>query len=57
MTEAVDRAITEGLERNKRNRQAVVKRLLETGHECAAMPVLDSRSPDDMLYDGNGLPR
>ncbi len=59
MTEAVDRAIAERLERirKKRNRGALAERLLEIGHECAGLPVLDRRSPDDMLYDEKGLPK
>jgi antitoxin VapB len=59
MTEAVDRAIAERLERirRKRNKPGLVKRLLEIGHECAALPVLDKRRRDDMLYDKRGLPK
>jgi len=34
----------------KRNTGAVVKRLLKIGHECASLPVLDNRSPEQMLY-------
>jgi len=59
MTEAVDRAIVERLERirKKRNREALAGRLLEIGHECARLPVLDKRSPEEMLYDENGWPQ
>lgn len=59
MTEAVDRAIAERLERIRRktNKAVLVERLLEIGHECAALPVLDKRRPDDMLYDKQGLPK
>ncbi|MBM3775331.1 MAG: PSK operon transcription factor [Acidobacteria bacterium] len=59
MTEAVDRAIRERLERlhKRRNKAAVVERLLEIGRECAALPVLDRRRPEDMLYDKRGLPK
>ena len=59
MTEAVDRAIAERLERIRRtsNKPALVERLLEIGRECAALPVLDKRHPDDMLYDKRGLPK
>jgi antitoxin VapB len=59
MTEAVDRAITERLERASRirNRERRVERLLQIGRECAALPILDERSPEDMLYDERGLPR
>jgi len=59
MTEAVDRAIAERLERihKSRNREAVAERLLEIGHACRRLPVLDKRSPEDMLYDEHGLPK
>lgn len=59
MSEAVDRAIAERLERvcRTRNKAAVAERLLEIGRECASLPVLDNRTLKDMLYDENGLPR
>jgi len=59
MTGAVDRAIVERLHRirKRRNRADLVQRLLKIGRECAALPVLDRRKPEDMLYDKNGLPR
>ena len=59
MTSAVDRAITERQHRirKRRNRADLVKRMLKIGRECAALPVLDRRTPEDMLYDKNGLPR
>jgi hypothetical protein len=57
MTQAVDRAI-ERLERirKKRNRGALAERFLEIGHK-GARSVLDKRSPEEMLYDENGLPK
>ena len=59
MSEAVDRAVAERLERlrRKRNREALAQRLLEIGRRCAALPVLDGRSANDMLYDSHGLPK
>ncbi len=59
MTKAVDRAIAERLERIRktRNRGGLVERLLKIGRECARLPVLDRRSPEEMLYDRNGLPK
>jgi antitoxin VapB len=59
MTQAVDRAIAERLERIRktRNRTALAERLLEIGRECASLPVLDARSPEEMLYDEHGLPK
>ncbi len=59
MTQAVERAVTERLERirRRRNSTAVVERLLEIGRACGKLPVLDKRSPEAMLYDEDGLPR
>jgi antitoxin VapB len=59
IAEAVDRAVTERLERlrRRRNRKALAERLLKIGDQCSRLPVLDSRAPDEMLYDENGLPR
>jgi antitoxin VapB len=59
MSEAVDRAVAERLERlrRKRNREAVAERILEIGKACADLPVLDARSEDDMLYDELGVPK
>ncbi len=59
ITEAVDHAIAERLERlrQRRKRGAVAERLLEIGHACSMLPVLDKRSPEDMLYDDQGLPK
>ena len=59
MTGAVDRAITERLHRlRKRNgKAALVDRILKIGRECAALPVIDRRKPEDMLYDKRGLPK
>ena len=59
MAEAVDRAVIERLDRirKKRNKDQLVQRLLEIGLECAKLPVLDKRSPAEMLYDRRGLPK
>ena len=59
MTQAVDRAVVERLDRltRARNRPRRADKLLQIGRECAALPVLDERSPEDMLYDDRGLPR
>jgi len=59
MTEAVDRAIAERLERlrKRRNKAALVAQLLEIGEQCSKLPVLDSRTPEEMLYDEHGLPK
>jgi antitoxin VapB len=59
IAEAVDRAVTERLERlrRRRNRQALAERLLKIGDQCSRLPVLDIRAPDEMLYDERGLPQ
>ena len=59
MTRAVDRAIAERLERIRktRNREGLAERLLKLGQECARLPVLDKRTPEEMLYDEHGLPK
>jgi hypothetical protein len=58
-TETADKAITVRLERIRRNRKqaALVVRLLEIGRECAALPALDPRRPEEMLDDERGLPK
>ena len=35
----------------------LAKRLLKLGRECAGLPVLDKRTPEEMLYDESGLPK
>jgi antitoxin VapB len=59
MSEAVERAVAERLERlrRKRNREAVIERILDIGRTCADLPVQDSRIADEMLYDERGLPK
>jgi antitoxin VapB len=62
LTEAVRKSLAERLQREKlrRGRPAggLAERLLEIGRHCAALPVLDDRSPDEILgYDEHGLPR
>ncbi|HXV84412.1 MAG TPA: type II toxin-antitoxin system VapB family antitoxin, partial [Candidatus Binatia bacterium] len=59
IAEAVDRAVTERLERlrRRRNRRAVAEKLLKIGEQCSRLPVLDIRARDEMLYDERGLPR
>jgi hypothetical protein len=56
IAEAVDRAVTERLERlrRRRNRKAVTERLVKLGDQCSRLPVVDSRAPDEMLYDEHG---
>lgn len=59
IAEAVDRAVSERLERlrKRRNRKALAERLLKLGDQCSRLPVLDHCTPDEMLYDERGLPQ
>ena len=58
IAEAVDRAVTERLERlrRQRNRKALAAKLLRLGEQCSRLAVIDERSAEEMLYDDNGLP-
>jgi antitoxin VapB len=58
-TEAVTNALRQRLEQMKRRRakRRVVDRLDEIAKHCAALPLLDRRGPEEMLYDERGLPR
>jgi antitoxin VapB len=59
-TEAVKKAVRDRLERVKRTRQqrSLADELDAIGRECAALPVLDPRSPEQIVdYDEHGLPR
>ena len=59
MTRAIDRAIAERLQRIRKqhDRADLVQRMFKIGRECAALPVIDRRTAEDMLYDENGLPK
>jgi antitoxin VapB len=60
LTDAVVNALRERLAREEaRRRGPTLRRELETIRKrCASLPVLDSRSPDELLgYDEHGLPR
>ncbi len=59
ITEAIRRAIEERLERAqlRPHRQSLTDGIRRIQERVAALPVLDSRSPDEVLgYDDNGLP-
>jgi antitoxin VapB len=59
ITEAITTALREQLAREERRRSAPCIRdgLLAIGRRCAALPDLDTRSPDEILgYDEFGLP-
>lgn len=58
-TQAVTKALKERLETLKRrkSRRSVADKLDEVAKHCAALPILDTRSPDEVLgYDDHGLP-
>ena len=57
--EAVDRAVTQRLERlrRQRNRKELAAKLLKLGQRCSRLPVIDERSAKEMLYDESSLPR
>jgi antitoxin VapB len=61
ITQAVITALRERLTREERKEQAIeslVEDVMEIGRHCASLPLLDPRSPDDIIgYDKNGLPR
>lgn len=59
-TEAVTRALRDRLARVRRERsgKSLADELDDIARHCAALPVLDSRSPEEILgYDHDGLPR
>ena len=59
-TDAVTKAVRDRLERVKRgrNRRSLADELDAIGKQCAALPVLDPRTPDEIIgYDEQGLPR
>lgn len=59
-TEAVTKAVRDRLERVKRgrHRRSLADELDTIAKQCAVLPVLDPREPDDILgYDEHGLPR
>ena len=58
-TEAVTKALKDRLARVKQRkaRRRLADELDEIAHHCASLPLLDSRSDEDILgYDKNGLP-
>jgi len=57
-TEAVTKALRERLALMKRRRakRRLAERLDEIAKHCASLPVLDARTPEEMLYDEHGLP-
>lgn len=59
-TEAVTKALRDRLARVRRERarRPLAEELDRIAAHCASLPVLDSRTAEDILgYDDNGLPR
>jgi antitoxin VapB len=59
LTEAIRRAVSERLERERRrSRSRVGARIRRIQERLARLPVLDERCPEEILgYDDHGLPR
>lgn len=59
LTDAVCTALAERLERERLRRgqpDRLADRLAALGHECAALPDFDTRSPDEIVgYDDTGM--
>ena len=58
-TEAVTKALRErlALMKRRRSKRRLADRLDEIAKHCASLPILDVRTPEEMLYDEHGLPR
>lgn len=61
ITQALITALRERLEREQRKDEAIeslVEKIMDIGRHCAALPLLDKRSPDEIIgYDEHGLPQ
>lgn len=60
ITDAVITALRERLKREQGRRKGgdLVEEIMEISSRCAALPVLDPRSAEEILgYDENGVPR
>ncbi len=58
-TQAVVKALRHRLEMVRRQRRTcgLADRLDGIAEHCASLPLLDRRTPEEMLYDDRGLPR
>ena len=57
LTDAVVMSLRQRLERERR-KPGAIKKLLDLAAEVATYPVLDDRTPDEIIgYDEHGLPR
>jgi len=60
LTHAIEQALAERLARLKgrRRKRATIEKLMEIVRRVDALPVLDTRSADEIIgYDADGLPR
>ncbi len=61
VTQAVIQALRAYIDRlhgqEHAGRQGLADRLLDIGRDVAALPDLDPRHPDEILYDAHGLPK
>ena len=61
ITQAVITALRERLAREQHKDGAIedlVEEIMEIGRHCAALPLRDTRSPDEIIgYDEHGLPQ
>jgi antitoxin VapB len=60
LTEAVIKALRERLarQRGRKSGRRLSEELRAIGERCAALPILDERTPEEILgYDERGLPR
>jgi antitoxin VapB len=61
ITQAVISALRERLAREQRKDEAVeslVEEIMDIGRHCASLPLLDTRSADEIIgYDEHGLPQ
>ncbi len=59
LTDAIRKALAERLERERLRRggsKRLAERLMEIGRHCAALPDIDTRSPDEIVgYDETGM--
>ena len=61
ITQAVIAALRERLAREERKDEAIeslVEEVMDIGRHCASLPLLDERTPDEIIgYDDDGLPQ
>ena len=57
LNQIVKEALREKRDRMQDKRSRLADRLMEIGQRCSRLPVLDPRSPEEILgYDEHGLP-